>query len=203
MYIPKQFLLDDTAKLISFMKTYSFGLMITAENNSPTATHLPFIIEQRENDLYLLSHVAKANPQWKSFKNNVSILVVFSGPHAYISPSNYKTLENVPTWNYTAVHVYGTAQLLEGENQKQALLEHTIHTYEQAYQNQWQLLSNNYKNKLMNEIVAFEIKVKELEGKFKLSQNKLPEEKDKIIQSLEYSDNPKENELGIFMKKIR
>jgi transcriptional regulator len=202
MYIPKHNQIEDRATLISFMQTYSFGILITSENNIPIATHLPFIIEERKEELFIVSHFAKANPQWKNLSNH-SILTIFSGPHAYISPSHYEKLENVPTWNYTAVHTYGTASLLVEQSQKAALLERTIQQYEPAYLKQWQSLadSNKYQEKMMNGIVAFEIKVNKLEGKFKLSQNRSVSEQKNIIDSFLKSNNTIENELGDFMKK--
>lgn len=203
MYIPKQYQIEDRKKLISFIQTYNFAIVITIENNTPIATHLPFIIEERGEELYLLSHLAKANPQWKTFEQHENVLIIFSGPHAYVSPSHYEKLQNVPTWNYTAVHVYGKATLLENIDQKTALLEKSIQLFEPSYLKQWQQVAteNNYREKMMNAIVAFEIKASHMQGKFKLSQNKTVNEQQNIVLAYSNSHSPIENELGAFMKK--
>ncbi len=204
MYIPKQFQIEDQSKLTAFIKTYSFGLLITSEDNIPTATHLPFVLDERENELYLISHMAKANSQWGQLNRNAKVLLIFSGPHAYISPTHYKTNENVPTWNYTAVHIYGTAKLLDDNNKKAQVLESTIEAFEPSYLKQWQQLANinRYQEKMMNGIVAFEIKVDRIEGKFKLSQNRLEEERNTIISRFKQSNHANEKELGDFMENF-
>src|SRR4051794_26871215 len=110
MYIPKYFIETDEEKLLAFMREFNFATLITSKNNSPTATHLPFIIEKRAEKVYLLAHLAKANLHWQQFEND-EILVIFQAPHTYISPLLYEKPENVPTWNYIAVHAYGRAKL--------------------------------------------------------------------------------------------
>ena len=106
MYIPKINLAPDEAEVIQFMQRFSFATIITAKNNYPIATHLPFLVQKKEDKIILQSHFALANSQWKEIEKD-EILVIFSEPHAYISASNYDTKENVPTWNYISVHAYG------------------------------------------------------------------------------------------------
>jgi len=114
MYIPKHFAFDDVPQAVAFMQKYSFATLITAIGNHPEATHIPFITEQRGNDIVLTSHFAKANPQAISI-DQTEALVIFTEPHAYISPSHYEKLQNVPTWNYIAIHAYGKAIIINDE----------------------------------------------------------------------------------------
>ena len=106
MYIPKQFEQKNNEKSIAFMRAYNFALLISVKEGLPIATHLPFVTEERNNEIILTAHLSKANEQWKTFAGK-EVLVVFSEPHAYISPALYESAQNVPTWNYIAVHAYG------------------------------------------------------------------------------------------------
>src|SRR4051812_48564882 len=129
MYIPSFNSFTDKKEIITFMQRYSFASIVTVVDGMPVATHLPFLVKEENDKLILQSHFAKANPQAKSITDAVS-LVIFTEPHAYISPSNYEKETNVPTWNYIAVHAYGKATLLESVEQKAELLKHTINTFE-------------------------------------------------------------------------
>ena len=115
MYVPKHFQLYDHQEAVSFMQKYGFATIVTVLNGIPEATHLPFLVEQRGDQLILISHFAKANPQVSAIFNETS-LVIFTEPHAYISPLNYDKEQNVPTWNYLAVHAYGKATLIDDKN---------------------------------------------------------------------------------------
>ena len=180
------------------MKQFSFATIITANNNFPIATHLPFIVTSRGDDVILTSHFAKANPQWKDLEN-CKVLVIFSEPHAYISPGNYNTLLNVPTWNYVSIHAYGQGKLITVVNEVYDVLEATINNYEIAYLQQWNSLPKDFKVKMIKGIVAFEIVVTDLQAKKKLSQNKTTEEKQKIIDTLSNSNNTNERLIADFM----
>src|SRR6476469_2104942 len=125
MYIPKHFLNSNEEDVLSFMQKYSFATIVSAENNKPIATHLPFLVQKTDGVITLSSHFAKANPQAEAISGN-EVLVIFSEPHAYISPKHYEKEQNVPTWNYVSVHVYGKCRLIEGVEKKLALLEKTI-----------------------------------------------------------------------------
>lgn len=200
MYTPKHFQLSNHQEAISFMQKYSFATIVTMLNGVPEATHLPFLVEQRGEELVLVSHFAKANPQAGAVFHETS-LVIFTEPHAYISPSNYEKEQNVPTWNYLAIHAYGKANLINDKNQVNQLLEKLITVYEIDYLQQWQSLSEDYKLKMLNGITAFEIVVTDLQGKKKLSQNRTQVERDNIIKSLNKSTNPTEREIAAYMNK--
>lgn len=201
MYTPKHFQLTDHHEAISFMQKYSFATVITVLNGVPEATHLPFLVEQRGEELVLVSHFAKANPQATVVFNETS-LVIFTEPHAYISPSNYEKEQNVPTWNYLSVHAYGKATLIDDKTEVIRLLEKMIGFYEAGYREQWDKLPDDYKFKMMNGITAFEIVVTDLQAKKKLSQNRTEVEREKIIASLSKSSDKNEQEIAAYMSAI-
>ena len=199
MYIPPKFKLKDETQIRAYVRQYPFATLITAADNHPIATHLPFILEQEDGQWYLLSHVAKANPQWKFLEGNQPLLI-FQEPHAYISPRHYEKKENVPTWNYIAVHIYGTVELLLKSEQAIEVLEKTIAVFEKDFQKQWKNLDQGYKNRLLNGIVAFRIKIQKVEAKEKLSQNKTAQERQKISAGLLNTSDSSAQQLGEIMK---
>lgn len=199
MYIPKINLTTDKSEIITFMKQFSFATIITAKDNFPTATHLPFSVTTQDNDIILVSHFAKANEQWKDIENN-AVLVIFSEPHAYISTQNYDQELNVPTWNYISIHAYGQAKIVTETKQVYKILEATINQYETSYQQQWDSFPEEYKLKMLTGIVAFEIKITDLQGKKKLSQNRTDTEKEKIIETLSKSEDTNEQLIAKYMK---
>ena len=202
MYIPSFNKFPDQQEAVSFMQRYGFATIVTADNNVPVATHLPFLIELRGDKIVLLSHFAKANTQALGIINK-PVLVIFTEPHAYISPANYEKETNVPTWNYLAVHAYGKATLIPEGEETATLLNKMISNYEPAYLQQWDGLPGEYKQKMMKGIVAFEIVVDDLQGKQKLSQNRSALERDNIINSLEKSTDTNESEIARYMSKLK
>jgi len=200
MYIPKNFLTTDREEMIGFMKKYSFATIITAKDNFPTATHLPFLVSAKGDTIMLTSHFAKANEQWKQIAEN-KVLVIFSEPHAYISPKHYDKELNVPTWNYFSVHAYGQGQLITDTEKTFEVLEATIENYEIDYKQQWNRLPEDYKLKMVKGIVAFEVILTDLQAKKKLSQNKTNAEQMRIIETLSNSDHNNERDIAKYMKQ--
>jgi len=200
MYIPEFNRLTDRNEIVDFMKQFSFATIISARNNLPVATPLPFLINIKDEQIILTSHFAKANDQWKDIENN-QVLIIFSEPHAYISPVNYDKVLNVPTWNYISVHAYGKGKLITESEKVAEILEATIDTYEGAYRQQWDNFPEEYKSKMTKGIVAFEIVVTEVKAKKKLSQNRSEEEKQRIIKSLSESEDSNERQIATYMKK--
>jgi transcriptional regulator len=173
MYIPDSFLQNDRALLIEVMRTHSFALLIsTQEDGEPFVTHLPFVVRDNSDQLMIEGHMARANPHWQYLEKDPRALIVFSGPHAYVSPSLYASKENVPTWNYVAVHAYGPIKLRHEMGDKHGAQERLIGALEPGYKQQFDELNPTYLHGRMSAIVAFEMPVERLEGKFKLSQNR-------------------------------
>lgn len=199
MHIPKINLMNDQNEIISFMKRFSFGTIITAKNEFPVATHLPFVVIKKGDSIVLKSHLAKANDQWKDLEN-AKVLVVFSEPHAYISPKNYDKELNVPTWNYISVHAYGQGKIITDTDQVQQLLEESIDNFEVGFRQKWDHFPIDYKLKMANGIVAFEINITDLQANKKLSQNKTDSEKEKIIETLSKSKDTNEQWIAKYMK---
>lgn len=201
MYTPKYFVETDEEKLIAFMRQFNFATVVTSVNDLPTASHLPFIIEKREEKIILLAHMALANSQWKDFGEK-DVLVIFSEPHAYISPLLYNEKQNVPTWNYVAVHAYGKVKVIDA-SENLALLEKQIAVFDPEYfSGNWREISAEYKTNLAKGIVAFEIEVTDLQGKKKLNQNKPGPDAQNVIEAFENSDKSNEQQIARFMKEV-
>lgn len=201
MYTPSNFQFSNDAEKIAFMKRYSFATIVTTKDQMPIATHLPFLIDDTSDKLVLSSHLAIANEQAKYLEENVS-LVIFSEPHAYISPTHYDKVESVPTWDYMSIHAYGKAKIIREEHLKARALERMIQFYEANYLQQWGGFSDKYKKGLMQGIVAFELEVTSLQGQQKLSQNKSEVERKRITDHLDKSENPVEKLIAEYIKKV-
>ena len=202
MYTPKNFLIDNKAEAVSFMQRYSFATLVTVATGIPSATHLPFLVSLRDDQIVLSSHFAKANPQADELLNG-NPLVIFAEPHAYISPKHYDQANSVPTWNYIAVHAYGIPTLIDSVEGKISLLERTINYYEAEYLQQWKSLPTDFKSKMMNGITGFEITVTELQGKKKLSQNKTDIERNRIVDTLSAATDSNEKAIAEYMKMLK
>lgn len=201
MYIPSFNRFEDRRQVVAFMQHYSFATVVTVVDGLPVATHLPFVVKDEGEKIILRSHFAKANPQANASIGQ-RVMVIFTEPHAYISPKNYEKFENVPTWNYLAVHAYGICNLIDGEANKEALLKETINYYDVSYKEQWDNLTDKFKHGMMNGITAFEIVVDDLQAKAKLSQNRTSAEQQNIITSLEQSANTAEKEIAAYMRSL-
>ncbi len=201
MYIPQNYTFDNQDDMVAFMKRYSFATIVTSIDNKPVATQLPFVVDITNGRISLSSHFALANMQADYIGRQTS-LVIFSEPHAYISPVHYDKKESVPTWNYMAVHAYGTARIVVEEEEKQHMLEQMIGFYEPGYRGQWNNLSHQFKHSMMKGIVAFEIDVQELQGQKKLSQNKNGEERQRIVNQLQKSDQSVERDIAAYISAL-
>jgi transcriptional regulator len=201
MYIQSFNKFEDPQEIVSFMKRYSFATIVSVKDGLPVATHLPFLVEESDGKITLKSHFAKANPQAADCIGT-KVLVIFTEPHAYISPKHYEKTESVPTWNYLAVHAYGKCISLDGEDEKTALLKATINNFDTNYLQQWDNLPDDYKRKMMKGIVAFEIVVDDLQAKAKLSQNRSEVEQANIIASLNQSPDTVEKEIAAYMDRL-
>jgi len=191
MYIPKAFREDDINTLHAFIREYSFAALITQQDGVPFASHLPFLLDADRGPYgTLLAHMARANPQWRAFNKEQEVLVIFQGPHAYITPSWYEVELSVPTWNYAVVHAYGLPRLVEEKSELYDLLKILIQTHEAHFEKPWPFqLPDDYLQKMMQGVVGFEIQITRLEGKFKLSQNRTASEREKVIDALQDSSD--------------
>lgn len=193
MYLPPHFTETDIAALHALMRAHDFALLIAARGGMPEAAHLPFLLDpERGPRGTLIAHMARANTLWRAFDGAAEVLVVFQGPHAYVSPRWYEDggAGAVPTWNYAAVHAYGVPRLIEGEVRTREILARLAATYEAGNSPPWTLESapKTVANMLPG-IVAFEIPIARLEGKWKLSQNRSAADRAGVVSALSESSD--------------
>jgi transcriptional regulator len=203
MYIPDLYKNENQEDIQNFLHQNSFAILVNQTNGKLWATHTPLILETNaEGKQVLVGHISKANPQAESFKSNDEVLVLFSGANAYISSSWYDH-ENVPTWNYLAVHVYGKVRVY---NHQQAVdfLKKLVDKYEAKSEKPVRV--ENLSEKTMREargIIAFEIEITSIEAQKKLSQNRDDKNYQNIITELEKANDNQALDIANEMKKNR
>ena len=208
MYIPEMFILSDPAAIEELIHDNSFGLLVTAAPGAASvATHLPFLFEPDEGPHGTLHcHMARANPQWKDFAKleaaGLETMVIFQGPHGYISPNWYKPGDEVPTWNYTAVHAYGPVKMVEDAGQRRAHQTALVETHEAGFPQPWSMAGQEekYIARMLRGIVGFQIPIARVEAKAKLSQNKSEADRASVIAALEASGRAADRELAAVMR---
>jgi transcriptional regulator len=200
MYIPKMNEVTDKAKLFEFMRANSFAILVSNSESGNVATHLPLIVDEgRGSNGYLVGHMARANSQWSAARGEV--LVIFHGPHAYISPTWYGETGTVPTWNYATVHAYGKLTVLDDKAKTAKIVEDMVKIYESGMPNPWRVDDPQKFQALLNGIVGFEIEITKLEGKWKLNQNHLLERRTRVIAALEHSCDDNSRAIAELMRQ--
>ena len=199
MYVPKMFKVTDLEEIHAFIEANSFATLVTTEKGKSIATHLPLEMKKQGEDYYLTGHLAYGNRQWRTF--DTEVLAIFQGSDAYISSSWYEQ-EEVPTWNYQAVHVYGQATIIE----KKELIEDLTRMLTKYEENRehpvlWDTLSSELLEKELKGIVGFKIKVNEIQAAYKLSQNRNKKDFRNIIEQLRYEGNQKSEQIAKEMDK--
>lgn len=199
MYIPAHFHENDMRILQQFIQEYSFGILVTQHEGMPVANHLPFLLDiGRGSQGVLRAHMARGNAQWRMLDEKTEVLVIFQGPHSYVSPSWYRdnVAESVPTWNYAAVHAYGTPRLVEDSTELLRILQASVAEHEAQFASPWHLeMPDESLQKKLKAIVGFEIEITRLEGKFKLSQNRSMDDQQRVIAALGEAMSPDTAEL--------
>jgi transcriptional regulator len=194
MYIPKHFLETDRDALAELIEANSFGTLITVADGRPFASHVPFLYERAGNTLH--AHVARANPQWRDLGATREVLAIFQGPHGYVSPTWYVD-PGVPTWNYAAVHVYGTAVTLDDAAATARHVEALAARFERGNPKPW---VPSYDPKRLAGIVGIEIRVTEIQGKLKLSQNRSAADRAGVVAHLAASGTDNDAALARMME---
>jgi transcriptional regulator len=205
MYSPKFNQVSDRAILIEAMRAYSFALLVGPQATDATggpliATHLPLIVKDEGEHGLIEGHFARANPHWKALAGQET-LVVFSGPHSYVSPSLYVEPLSVPTWNYIAVHTYGKLELIEDDAGKDTLLKGLIALHEPAYADRWREMPEGFRRTMLAGIMGFRIPIARIEGKFKVSQNRAAEER-RNVHAAQSAGTPDEQALAAWMARL-
>jgi transcriptional regulator len=197
MYIPTHHRETDQGKLHDFIEAHSFGLLVSTLDGGLFATHLPFLLDRREGRL--LAHLARTNPQWRELEGR-EVLVVFSGPHAYVSPTWYEDENVVPTWNYVAVHTYGVCRLADEPDATADILSRTVAVYERPMPRPWAIdPSTEFFAKMARGVVGFRVEISRLEGKWKLNQNHPAVRREKVAHALAASADPDAQEIARLM----
>jgi len=204
MYTPNFNRIADRALLLEAMRAYSFAILCGPQADAATplaATHLPLVVKDEGEHGVLEEHFARANPHWEALAGR-EILVVFPGPHSYVSPTLYTDPLSVPTWNYIAIHAYGTLSLIEDNAGKDAVLTSLMRIHEPAVAARWQAMTESFRRSMLAEIVAFRIPIARVEGKFKLSQNRAPEER-RNVQARHSTGTCDEQALAAWMTRLQ
>jgi transcriptional regulator len=200
MYSPPYNRVEARAELIEFMRANNFPLLVTGTGGSLQGSHLPVTVHEKNETIVLDMHMAKNNPQWKEFFDD-EVMVVFSGPHAYISPRWYDEKERVPTWNYTAVHAYGVPKIIAEKEKKHAAQRRLIELMDPQWLPQFDALRREYVEMMLDGIVNFEIAVTRLDTRWKLSQNRGRREMELIAAQLDGSADSMDKALAALMRK--
>jgi transcriptional regulator len=203
MYVPRHNQLEDRAALLAYMRAYSFAALATCGPGGLMATHLPFVIEERDGEITLLAHMARANPQWRDFAAAAEARVIFMQPHAYVSPRLYDSRQNVPTWNYVAVHAYGRPVLIEERAAKLDLQKKLIRQHDADYLAQLAELPEAYLEAKLAAIVSFSLAVTRIDARYKLSQDKNPAERERIARELEAGGDSVAAETARLMREYK
>jgi transcriptional regulator len=188
MYSPPYNQLEDRAELLQFMRTNSFVLLVSGTSGSLQGSHLPATVHDDDGEIRLDMHMARNNRQWQDFFDD-EVMVVFSGPHAYVSPRWYEEKERVPTWNYAAVHAYGIPRVIQDRKLKAASQRRLIQTLDPQWLPAFDALRKEYVDAMLDGIVNFEIAVTRLETRWKLSQNRSRREQELIASELDKSED--------------
>lgn len=190
--------MDNLSVAHDFIDEFSFGLVVS---NSLTGTHLPFVLHKNEGEMgTLYTHCAKANSHWKEL-DSTEALIVFTGPHSYISPSWYAKSPGVPTWNYSAVHVYGTVSLLN-DSETLDVVEEVVHKYEPELLVKRDIITPEFRDKLLSGIVGFKIELSTIEGTLKLGQQRTKEDQIGVYKALSNANDLDSRALANYMNKI-
>ena len=187
VYLPPAFTEARPEVLVAHIERHDFGLLVSHGAAGLVASHIPFLVERHDEELHLLGHLARPNPQVEDLSVSREVLAIFSGPHAYISPSWYADGPSVPTWNYVDVHAYGRLQLVEADDWLGRLLRRLSDRHEAGNPAPWRMrdLPEAYLAGMLKGIIGLDITVTRLEGKFKLSQNRPAVDRPRVIAALE------------------
>ena len=195
MYSPSYNQIEDRAEVLAFLRANNFPILVTGTGGVLHASHLPVMVREEGDRIVLELHMARNNPQWKEFFDD-EVLVVFSGPHAYVSPRWYEEQERVPTWNYAAVHAYGVPRMIEERSAKHASQRRLVACLDPGWLPKFDALPQEYVDAMLDGIVNFSIPVNRLETRWKLSQNRSRREMELIAAQLEKSGDSVERALA-------
>ena len=200
MYSPSYNRVEDRPELLAFMRAHNFPVLVTGTGGVLHASHLPATVHEQGPQFLIDMHMAKSNPQWQEFFDD-EVLVIFTGPHAYISPRWYEEQERVPTWNYAAVHAYGVPQLISDKKAKYDSQRRLTESLDPQWLQKFDALRQEYVDLMLDGVVNFSIPVARIETRWKLSQNRGRREMELIAAELEKSADPGARALSALTRK--
>lgn len=202
MYTPPAFKLDDLPRLHALIRQHPFAPLLTAHDGGTAITHLPFMVDSKRGKYgTLIAHMARANEHWKLFDGRREALAIFTGANAYISPSWYASPVTVPTWNYAVVHAYGRPVIVPDKARVRAILEQLVAIHEAYVHPPWSTAqANDYVDDQIQYIVAFEIPLERLDGKFKFNQNRSRADQEGVVRALSKAEDPLKREVAEIMQ---
>jgi len=201
IYVPEVFAEKDRETLLQLIRNSSFATLISSVGSDPIVAHVPVLLDEAGSILH--AHVARANPVWRDFMPDRELLFLFHGPHHYISPNWYNSHPSVPTWNYAAIHVSGIPDIIEDHKKIESMLRRLVAEHESSLETPWQMeLPEEYLHNMINGIVAFEIRITRIEGKFKLSQNRSLEDRRNVIAALQKAGGDNATSLAALMQRV-
>lgn len=202
MYSPKLYREEDRRKILEFIRQNEFATLVLFDGEKPVASHLLVEVVEDGERVNIYSHMSRANPLWKLFESDREMLVIFQGPHTYISATWYDHV-NVPTWNYISVHAYGRPSLVIDHDEMYALLSRLVERHEADHTYRMETLPQDFVEKEMKGIAAFKIEVTRMEAAFKLSQNRNDTDYQNIIIELEKRADELSAQVAQAMRKNR
>ena len=200
MYSPPYNQPESRAEIVAFMRAHNFPVLVTGTGGTLHASHLPVTVHEQGGRIVIDMHMAKNNPQWKEFFDD-EVLVVFTGPHAYVSPRWYEEKERVPTWNYAAVHAYGVPTINADRKDKHSSQRRLIESLDPKWLSNFDALREEYVTKMLDGIVNFSIPVARIDARWKLSQNRSRREMELIAAELDKSQDSAERALAGLTRK--
>lgn len=201
IYTPAHFSVKERATQLAVMREFPFATLATVAAQEPSFSHVPMVVEERGAQLVLLGHLAIANPHWRTWSAGQAAVAIFHGPNSYVSPRHYGVREAVPTWNYVAVHVQGRLVPIEDSAGKERILKALINEHDRDYHAQWDELGEEYRERMKRGIVGFELAVEHIDGKFKLSQNRVPQDRARVRTALA-GGTPPERGVAEWMSRL-
>lgn len=202
MYISKLYREENREKILEFLRQNDFATVVSYDGERPVASHLLVEMFEEGEKLFVNGHMSRANSLWRTFESNTEVLVMFQGPHTYISPTWYNHV-NVPTWNYQSIHVYGKPHLITEHDEAYSVLKRLIDRYEQNSHYSMETLPQDFVMKEMKGIVAFQVEVVRIDANYKLSQNRNDEDYRSIVAHLEARTDELSHGVADAMKRNR
>lgn len=203
LYTPAHFATQDRAAIARLMHEHSFATLVTPAAPEPLVSHLPLLLVPGcEPHGTLLGHFARANPHWQQVRE-VQSIAVFHGPHAYVSPSWYREPDRmVPTWNYATVHAHGMLEVVDDPVEARGIIAALVQRFEAARATPWKFRRDEReRDALMGAIVPFRMRIRRIDAKFKLSQNRSSDDRARVIDALRAEDYPEARDTADWMQR--